>query len=223
MNWREAFGFVGAGLFLTGLFMWAGLFPRFGREFKESEQFGQVSGDIEPLLKKPTCNIELSPTTGTEDVTVDTSFKLDIIVKPNTATGCHSEVSVFGPAFDINPETQTFDLPDSKQKNFSFLLAPKKAGSQLVNVYADDREQPLITYSVRSYGYIPAWANPFIAPLVTVFGTMFTVPYWIEREQKKREAEAKKRAEEEVAKKKADAEARKRNALDTRSQSGHEA
>jgi hypothetical protein len=196
MKWKTVLAVVGAGLLALGVASLSFTSFFFGFPLKFSHRppdrhiggHGWRSGNPDT---SPIC--EVVPVEANKEIDINTSFPLTITVKPTAALGCHADVYVSAPAFDVKPESQRFDLPDkegNQTKTYTFLLVPKQAGTQLVSVNSEGGQE-ILYYSIRSSEFVPAWMNPFVGPFLSVFGSIFTIPWWIERQDKKRD-EAKR-------------------------------
>jgi len=125
--------------------------------------------------------------------------------KPVQETRCETVINVYAPAFDVKPERASFLLPDDdgrSVRDFTFALLAKQSGSQVLVINYIGGEDRL-GYSVRTYGLVPVWASPFIGTVIAFFGPILTLPWWIERRQKREEEKARQKAEEESERKSA--------------------
>lgn len=191
MSWgKKALASIGVGLVALGLLLlptsWKSL-PHDRYYYFVSQHEGNEICKVQPVKDK-------------SDVILNQSFTLNVIVSAGTEKRCKNVVVISAPAFDVKPESQEFDLPDEQGRTaetFSFLALPKEAGPQIVSINSDEGQYKL-HYSVKTSEYIPAWMNPFLSPLLSVLGSILTVPWWIERRQKNREEAANRKAEEDA-------------------------
>jgi len=208
MNWQKALAVVGVGLVPFGFALTSVKYYSYSYtppppdRHIEGVHRNWNTGNPDTTLLLPPC--EVTPDKGERVVNNGTSFALMVTVKPITALACHADVSISAPAFDVEPDSQTFDLPDkqgNQSKAFTFLLVPKQPGTQLVTVNSQAR-QDMLYYQVKPSEFVPAWMNPFIGPVLSLFGPILTIPWWIDRrEKKKKEKEDEERkAEAEEAK-----------------------
>jgi hypothetical protein len=136
---------------------------------------------------RPDCTVKVDPA-DKRKLTVNESFTLTVHVVNDTPLECKNEVRVFAAGFEVQPPSQPFTVPMKQQQDFKFTLMSKNPGSQVVEVSynrEEGYEQYELGYSIRSNSYLPAWMTPFFGVIVAVFGPMLTVPWWIDRREKK--------------------------------------
>ena len=134
-----------------------------------------------------TCEVRIDDH-GNRKVKVGESFLFPIHVRASSLA-CHSEVSFSAPAFDVSPQSEKFQLPDDqgrRERTFSFNLLPTQTGQQIIVVNADGAQYQL-AYTIYKYPYIPVSISDWFGSLNMLFGSMLTLPYWIEFFRKRNE------------------------------------
>ena len=217
MKWKTPLAVVGLTLLMLGLQGLASVYFRWPVPVKFAYTKPLPPDrlhSIVPIKGGPTtvAGCQIATAKDKDTVTLNVSFPLTVTVSiPTDTITCESHVSVYAPAFDVKPESQAFTLVADKQgkqtRTFTFLLIPKQDGPQLVKVDYN-YEEDMLHYRVKPSEVIPAWMSPFLGPLLSLLGPTLTIPWWIERREKKKEA-AQKKADEE-AKKKADEAAKRK-------------
>ena len=195
MHWQKALALVGVGLITLAVVITAASFfgwPLAKYAWHPRRPDSHINGDW-AYPGPPVCFILLEK--GERNVTVNTSFPLTITIKPGISLPCQADVFISAPTFDVKPESQAFVLPDEQGhqwKSYTFLLVPKQTGNQLVMV-SSKYGQDMLYYTVKSSEFLPAWMTPFSGPLLSLFGPILTIPWWIDRLEKKRQETTKGR------------------------------
>jgi len=150
---------------------------------------------IEAPQHTPDCTVKVDQN-GVRTLTVNESFTVAVHVTNEAPSLCKTELKVFAPGFEVQPPSWEFSLPEKKEQYFKFTLMPKNPGSQIVEL-TYNREQGYeeyeLGYSVRANSYLPAWMTPFSGTFAAFFGSILTLPWWIDRREKKREEKTKER------------------------------
>lgn len=68
----------------------------------------------------PACDVLPTPPTVGAEITPHTSFPLTITVQAVGSKSCHADVAISAHAFDVKPESQTFDLQANQKRVFTF-------------------------------------------------------------------------------------------------------
>jgi hypothetical protein len=99
---------------------------------------------------------------------------------------CESNISLRAPGFDISPpkEEQKITIPPKNSGSLSWIIIPRKTGSYDL-IVADVLNTKIIGITVTNlFGLSPTQAKAF-SILGSLFGPMFTVPWWWDRWQRK--------------------------------------
>jgi len=146
----------------------------------------------------PDCIVKVE-TSGKRTLTINESFTVTVHVSNDATEQCKTKINVFAPDFEVQPPSWDFALPPDPAKkphDFKFALMSKNPGSQMVVVSypiaGGGEEQEVLGYSVRANAYLPEWLSPFSGIFVAFFGPILTLPWWIERRDKKREEKTKR-------------------------------
>jgi len=141
----------------------------------------------------PDCPVRIDRSVS-RDLIKNESFTITMHVGRSDITQCENQVSVYAPGFDVKPESQKVSLPDKnlkKERDLTFTLLPKQAGSQIITVAYNGGEDKL-GFTVDELGYVPPWLSAWGGPITSLLGGMLTIPWWIERWDKKREERTRK-------------------------------
>jgi hypothetical protein len=188
MAWRSKFALVGVLLIPIGI----------GIHY-EVQQLGSWQPPVPPdsflshvpkpeaPQHTPDCTVKVDQS-GIRTLTVNESFTVPVHVTNEAPSPCKTEIKVFAPGFEAQPPSWEFSVPVKNEQYFKFTLLAKNPGSQTVELnYNKEQgyEQYELGYSVRANSYLPAWLTPFSGTLTAFFGSVLTLPWWIDRREKK--------------------------------------
>ena len=111
-----------------------------------------------------------------------------VINATNTADAdCQSELSLLAPGFDISPrkDTQTVTAKPQGQGSIAWIVIPHKSGSFDI-VISDGLKTQVAGITVTNILGLTATQAQICSILGSLLGPMFTVPWWVERWQKRK-------------------------------------
>ena len=150
------------------------------RDHKDSRS-GIVMGDF------PLCAWEANLP---QRVLSENSSQTIVINATNSAdTDCQSALSLLAPGFDVSPrkEQQTVTVKPKGQGSIAWIVIPQKSGSFDIAV-SDGIDTRVIGVTVTNVFGLTATQAQFFSVLGTLLGPMFTVPWWLDRWQKRKRA-----------------------------------
>jgi hypothetical protein len=152
---------------------------------------------ISPVL----CVVDIQPLE--RKLRLHHSFVLEASVSNHSFEPCEASVTASATAFDVKPEVQQIAIGSSKEnpKLLYFSVLPNHPGEQSLIIKAEIKygilgrssvvsKTQFLHFNVYEYPYIPPAASAWFPSLASLFGGLLTIPYWIERRQKKQEKQA---------------------------------
>jgi hypothetical protein len=127
---------------------------------------------------------------------VGESFNLSCRLQAKEDESCDAEVSVLASAFDVSPKEPRKIAIARDEVQLWWNLTPKYPGDQTLLVTVLN-EQHSLGFVVREAKLLPDWAGLVASAVCFLFGPILTVPFWVDRIEKRRE-EKRKRAEREA-------------------------
>ncbi len=99
-----------------------------------------------------------------------------------TDTTCESLITLSAPGFDSSPSNseQKIVLPVKKTGSISWIVTPRKTGTYDVSV-SDGLTTKILGITVNNAFGLSAMHVKLLSGLGTLFGPMFTVPWWWEK------------------------------------------
>lgn len=140
----------------------------------EKKGYGIISGEFLP------CNWEA--TAPERVIAEDKSAAVLIKVINKTNEKCDLVLSLRAPGFDASPmkEEQSISLPANKSGSVSWIITPRKTGSYQIAV-SDSLDTKIFGVTVKNIYGLSTIQAKFLSILGSIFGPMFTLPWWWDR------------------------------------------
>ena len=149
----------------------------------ENKSYGMISGEFLPCSWEVKAPERVMTESKSQAILVDFS-------NPTDAT-CASTLALQAPGFDISPmkEEQEIVLQPHKNGSLSWILSPRKVGTYDIAV-SDTLDTHVFGISVTNVFGLSAPIIKSGSILGSLFGPMFTVPWWWDRMRKRKEKPA---------------------------------
>jgi hypothetical protein len=145
--------------------------------------------DASSAFHVPPCDVSLIPIQNRKPL-VKHSFNIEIELTNSHFEKCQCRLTVDGAAFTIKPEDETVELvANSPPRSVRFSVLPAEPGEQTINIrygLAGEVSETELNFIVYQYPFIPPSVSLWFPILGFLFGSMLTVPWWIERRAKRK-------------------------------------
>ncbi len=188
---RALIGVLGLFIFLSGLALGAYLLNgRFQASALDGEETRYGSIGTEGLLP---CSWQVDPPDSV--MAEDKSQAIVVQVNNPLDTDCESVVSLLAPNFDLSPskEEQKITVPAQGKGSISWIVAPRKTGTFKIAV-SDALNTRIFGMTVTNVFGLSATQAQLLSAAGSLFGPMFTLPWWLEKLRQRREKQATKGA-----------------------------
>jgi hypothetical protein len=137
------------------------------------------------------CKWEIAPPP--KVMSEDKSQAIVIKVENLLDTTCESVFTLQSPGFDINPNKpdHIISLPASRSGSLSWILTPRKTGTYDISI-SDTLDTKIFGITVTNTFGLTALQAQIFSFAGSLFGPMFTIPWWWEKLRKKKNSEEKK-------------------------------
>jgi hypothetical protein len=126
-------------------------------------------------------------------VRVNQSFVITVdVVVPTHKNECEIEVAIETSAFKVTPEHQEIQLSpnDPRSRDVSFSVLPEHAGTQSLIIHRGTVDE-VQYFTVYDLPFIPPQISFWFPTIVSVAGGLFTVTWWLDGLEKRRERRSK--------------------------------
>lgn len=181
---RLVIALFGMFLFVSGIFLGFGILQSRQQAValdKEDRRYGAIIGDVMP------CSWQAIPP---ERVFTENETQAVVVQATNPLEDqeCRSAISLRAPGFDISPlkEEQQITVPAQSKGSLAWVLAPHKTGTYQITV-SDVLDTKVFGVTVTNVFGLSAAQAQLFSLLGTLFGPIFTVPWWLDKWRERKE------------------------------------
>ncbi len=184
---RSAAGLIGLALFLLALGAGISILG-ISQSAQSRDQFdkgyGSVAGDTPLCLWEINSTQRVLSENASHSITINATNAYDV--------DCESVLTFLAPGFDISPRKEDLIVTAKPkcQGSIAWVVTPQKSGSFEI-VVTDGIDTRIIGITVTNILGLTAAQAQIFSVLGTLFGPMFTIPWWIDRVQQRKRQQSK--------------------------------
>jgi hypothetical protein len=184
---RSVAGVVGLAIFVLAIGAGITLFS-ISQNAQLRDQFKQGNGVVSG--ETPLCAWDIDATQRV--LSENSSHTVTINATNANEVDCESVLRFLAPGFDVRPreEEQLVTAKPNGRGSIAWIVTPLKSGSFEI-VVSDGIDTRVIGVTVTNILGLTAAQAQILSVLGTLFGPMFTIPWWVERWQQRKRQQAK--------------------------------
>ena len=189
LSWKILSAVFGLGLLFSGII----LTLQFRKDTKEAFSLDDKKTIFAALDENtpPFCVWEAKISERVMTENESKSVVIEVNNKENKT--CESSISIRSPGFDITPQKdeQQISLQKNGKGSLAWILTPRKSGTYEISV-SDILNTRIIGITVTNIFGLTSTQAKFFSIIGSLFGPMFTIPWWFDRFTRKRKQESVK-------------------------------